>query len=330
MALSFIRQVTSSIWSTELDFCFDSFVHLERKRDQQNISYVSPYIPGPGRHAKKSSAGYNLTSLFVGSEGTLGVITGATVRLHPHPNSVAAAICAFPDVTSAVETTVNILQCGISIARVEFLDEVQIAASNAYSGLTLPSLPTLFFEFHGADDEEVEKQAETVKMISDSNDGGDFEWARETEDRNRLWKARHNAWYAARALRPGCDGFSTDVCVPISRLPEVLTETKRDLTSCGLTAPIVGHVGDGNFHCLLVFDRNDEVEVREVTDFCTRLVERALSVGGTCTGEHAVGIGKQKWIPIEFGEGAYHVMRQIKQTLDPKNIMNPGKKIRSL
>ena len=263
----------------------------------------------------------------MGSEGTLGVITGATVRLHPHPAAVAAAVCAFPDVASAVETTVNILQCGISIARVEFLDEVQMSASNALSGLSLPVLPTLFFEFHGADDEEVEKQAESVKMLADSNGGGEFRWARETEDRSRLWKARHDAWYAARALRPGCDGFSTDVCVPISRLPEVLTATKEDLASRGLTAPIVGHVGDGNFHCLLFFDRNDESEVAAVEDFCTRLVERALSVGGTCTGEHAVGIGKRKWLPKEFGPGAYEVMRQIKRTLDPKDIMNPEKKI---
>ena len=268
-----------------------------------------------------------MTSLFVGSEGTLGVITGATVRLHPHPTSVAAAVCCFPDVASAVETTVNILQCGIAIARVEFLDEVQISASNAFSGLSLPVQPTLFFEFHGVDDEEVEKQAESVKSLSDANGGGDFQWARDTEDRNRLWKARHNAWYAARALRPGCDGFSTDVCVPISRLPEVLTLTKEDLRISGLTAPIVGHVGDGNFHCLLVFDQNDEAEVTRVTDFCTHLVRRALSFGGTCTGEHAVGIGKQKWVPLEFGQGAFQVMRQIKMTLDPKNIMNPGKKI---
>ena len=268
-----------------------------------------------------------MTSLFVGSEGTLGVITGATVRLHPHPNSVAAAVCSFPDVSSAIETTVGVLQCGIPIARIEFLDDVQISASNAYSGLTLPVLPTLFIEFHGADDDEVEKQAETVKMLADSNNGDEFQWARETEDRSRLWKARHDAWYAGRALRPGCDGFSTDVCVPISRLPEVLTATKEDLRSSGVTAPIVGHVGDGNFHCLVVFDKNDVAEMEAVSGFCTRLVERALSVGGTCTGEHAVGIGKRKWVPIEFGPGAFHVMQQIKLTLDPKNIMNPGKKI---
>jgi len=263
----------------------------------------------------------------VGSEGTLGIITGATIRLHPRPNAVAAAVCSFPDVFSAVETTVHILQCGIPIARVEFLDDVQISASNAFSGLTLPALPTLFFEFQGADDEEVEKQAETVKTLTDCNKGGEFQWARDTEVRNRLWKARHNAWYAARALRPGCDAFSTDICVPISRLPEVLTATKEDLRRCGITAPIVGHVGDGNFHCIVVVDKHDAVEVEIVTQFCTRLVERALSVGGTCTGEHGVGIGKQKWLPIEFGHGAFQVMKQIKMTLDPKNIMNPGKKI---
>lgn len=230
-----------------------------------------------------------------------------------------------PDVSSAVETTVHILQCGIPIARIEFLDDVQIFASNAFSGLTLPELPTLF-EFQGNDDEEVEKQAKTVKMIADSNYGGEFKWVRDTEDRSRLWKARHDAWFAARALRPGFDGFSTDVCVPISHLPEVLTATKEDLRRSGVIALIVGHVGDGNFHCLVVFDRNDKVEVEAVTRFCTRLVERPLSVGGTCTGEHAVGIGKRKWVPIEFGPGAFHVMQQIEMTLDPKN-MNPGKKI---
>ncbi|XP_075796805.1 putative D-lactate dehydrogenase, mitochondrial isoform X1 [Pelodiscus sinensis] len=282
------------------------------------------HTAGPGRHFRKSAAGYSLTGLFVGSEGTLGLITQATLRLHGSPEATVAAACAFPSVQAAVGCTVQVLQAGIPMARIEFLDDVMMAACNRFSGLSYAVAPTLFLEFHGSPgslDEQVRQAGEIVQL----NGGSDFAWAREPEARNKLWAARHNAWYAALALRPGSKGYSTDVCVPISRLPQIVDETHRDLQESGLTGPMVGHVGDGNFHCLLVLDPDDPDERRRVQEFATRLARRALALGGTCTGEHGVGLGKRQLLREEVGELGLDLMRQIKATLDPKNLMNPGK-----
>ncbi|KAM5126452.1 putative D-lactate dehydrogenase, mitochondrial [Mantella aurantiaca] len=281
---------------------------------------------GKDRTFRKSSAGYNLTNLFVGSEGTLGIITKATLRLHGVPEVTLAAVCSFPSTQAAVDSTVQILQSGIPIARIEFLDDVMIDACNNYNGLNYSVSPTLFLEFHGTET-SVTEQLELTGEITQVNGGSDFSWARDQEDRNRLWTARHNAWYAVLALRPGCQGYSTDVCVPISKLPKIIVDTKEDLIQSGITGPIAGHVGDGNFHCIIVLDLKDEDEVRRVKEFTDRLARRALSLHGTCTGEHGVGIGKRWLLREEVGEIGFHVMKQIKASLDPKNLMNPGKVI---
>ncbi|KAL8194681.1 UNVERIFIED_CONTAM: hypothetical protein K2H54_029032 [Gekko kuhli] len=294
-----------------------------------NLQVVLPdgrvlHTAGQNRRPRKSAAGYQLTGLFVGSEGTLGLITQATLRLHGIPEATAAATCAFPSVQAAVDSTVQVLQAGIPIARIEFLDEVMMVACNRYSGLSYPELPTLFLEFHGSE-QSVEEQVQATGEIAQLNGGSEFLWAREQEARNQLWNARHNAWYAALALRPGKKGYSTDVCVPISRLPGILVETKQDLLASRLTGPIVGHVGDGNFHCLLIFDPENPDESERVKEFAMRLARRALAMDGTCTGEHGVGLGKRQLLQEEVGEVALSTMRQIKATLDPKNLMNPGK-----
>lgn len=279
---------------------------------------------GEGRRTRKTSAGYNLTNLFVGSEGTLGIITKVTLRLYGIPESTASGVSSFPDVKSAVDAVVEILQCGLPMARIEFLDDVQIDACNKFSGLDYPVTPTLFLEFQGSEN-SVKEQAAVAAEVIESNGGSKFKWATELEERNKLWKARHNAWYADMALRPGCKGVSTDVCVPISKLPEIIVETKEDIVAHNLVAPIVGHVGDGNFHCFIPIKPDDEEEHRAVKEFTLRLGRRALALGGTCTGEHGIGCGKQALLPEEIGETGLNVMKEIKTLLDPNWIMNPGK-----
>lgn len=275
------------------------------------------------RRARKSAAGYDLTRLLVGSEGTLGVMTEVTVRLHGIPAAISAAVCPFETLDGAVTTVIQTIQCGVPVARIELLDAVQMGACNRYSKLDYPEKPTLFFEFHGSPAAVVE-QAETVQALAGAEGGIDFRWATETEDRNRLWQARHNAYYAALALRPGAKGWPTDVCVPISRLAECLLATRQDIDAAGLLAPIVGHVGDGNFHLVFVIDPDDPEELERAAAVNARMVARALALDGTCTGEHGIGCGKIDFLDQELGT-AVPYMRAIKQAIDPHNIMNPGK-----
>ena len=275
------------------------------------------------RRARKSSAGYDLTRLLVGSEGTLGVITEVTLRLYGLPEALSAAAVSFDDIEDAVNAVILTIQTGIPIARIELLDEVQIDAVNRYAKLDLTVAPTLFLEFHGTE-AGVAEQAELVGEICRDHGGGDFRWARRQEERNRLWQARHDVAWASKALRPGCKMWPTDVCVPISKLAECIVETKRDLADSTLLAPLAGHVGDGNFHLVFLLDPEREEELAEATRLNERLVHRALALGGTCTGEHGVGLGKIGFLQAEHGE-ALSVMRQLKQALDPSNIMNPGK-----
>jgi len=278
------------------------------------------------RRARKSSAGYDLTRLFVGSEGTLGVITEITVKLHGIPEAISSAVCSFPDLPSAIDTVIQTIQGGVPVARIELLDEVQMDAINKYSKLDYPVLPTLFFEFHGSKNGVVE-QVETVEALAGDSGGSGFKWAVKQEDRNRLWQARHDSYYACLALRPGAKGMATDVCVPISRLAECILETRRDIDETGLLAPILGHVGDGNFHVVMIMDPDDEADLAKCKAFNERLVMRALAMDGTCTGEHGVGYGKMDFLTAEHGE-ALSIMRAIKMALDPQNIMNPGKIVR--
>ena len=279
-----------------------------------------------GGRARKSAAGYDLTRLFVGSEGTLGVITEVTLRLYGVPEAISAAVTSFPTIDDAVQTVIQTIQSGIPVARIELLDEVQMDAINRYSKLDYPVQPTLFFEFHGTT-RGVEEQAETVKAIAGEFGAGEFRWTAQTEDRNKLWQARHNAYYAGLALRPGAKGWPTDVCVPISRLADCIVETKKDLEQSGLLAPIVGHVGDGNFHLCFVIDPDDPDEMARAKALNERMVMRALEMGGTCTGEHGIGYGKLDFLTAEHGD-AVAVMRQVKQALDPDGLMNPGKVLR--
>lgn len=276
------------------------------------------------RRAKKTSAGYDLTRLLVGSEGTLGIVTKITLKLSGLPEAVSAGICPFPDIEAAANATILTIQSGLPVARIELLDEVQIRACNAYSKLSLEEKPTLFVEFHGTE-QGVAEQAERFGDIAADLGGGPFSWATKPEDRTKLWEARHNAYWASTALRPGAKGISTDVCVPISRLAECIAETKADLDRLGLISPIVGHVGDGNFHCLPLIDMANEAEIEAAKGFISRLVERALAMEGTCTGEHGVGQGKMKYLETELGAPALEAMRLIKRALDPQNLMNPGK-----
>src|SRR5689334_17118720 len=275
------------------------------------------------RRAKKSAAGYDLTRLFVGSEGTLGVITEVTVRLHGIPEAISGGICPFPSVEAACNAAIATIQSGIPVARIELLDEVQVRASNAYSKLTLPEQPMLFLEFHGTS-AGVAEQSERFGEIAADQGGGAFQWTTNTEERTKLWQARHDAYWAAVGMRPGSRPFATDVCVPLSRLAECVIETQKDIQARGLIAPIAGHVGDGNFHCSPLIDMNDPAEIAAAREFNARLVERALAMEGTCTGEHGVGQGKMKYLAAEHGE-ALSVMRAIKHALDPEGLMNPGK-----
>ena len=274
--------------------------------------------------AKKSSAGYDLTRLFVGSEGTLGVITEITLRLAGIPEAIAAGICPFASVEAACNATIATIQSGIPVARIELLDALQVKACNVYSKLTLPEAPMLFLEFHGSQ-AGVAEQSERFGEIAREFGGGPFEWATRAEDRTRLWQARHDAYFAARGLRPGAQPVATDVCVPISRLAECVTESQRDIAESRLIAPIAGHVGDGNFHMSLLIDMDDADEVMRADKFMERLVARAIAMDGTCTGEHGVGQGKLKYLAAEHGSAALEVMRAIKGALDPRGIMNPGK-----
>jgi D-lactate dehydrogenase (cytochrome) len=276
------------------------------------------------RRAKKTSAGYDLTRLFVGSEGTLGVITEITLKLQGLPEAIAAGVCPFPSVKAACDATIMTIQSGLPVARIELLDEVQVRACNLYSKLALPETPMLFVEFHGTD-ASVKEQSERFGEIAAEMGGGTFEWATRPEDRTRLWQARHDVYWASMSLRPGARGISTDVCVPVSRLAECVAETKRDIEESDLIAPIVGHVGDGNFHVLPLVDMDDHDEVDRAKAFVQRLVERSLAMEGTCTGEHGVGQGKMKYLESELGAPTLEVMRLVKRALDPQNVMNPGK-----
>ena len=278
------------------------------------------------RRARKSAAGSDLTRLFVGSEGTLGIITELTLRLYGIPEAISAAVCAFPTIGDAVDTVIATIQSGVPVARIELLDEVQMAAINQYSKLDHKVAPTLFFEFHGSP-AGVEEQAETVKALAGEHGGGDFRWATTPEARSKLWQARHDAYYAALAQRPGSKGWATDVCVPISRLAECIAETKKDLAQSNVPSALVGHVGDGNFHLVFMIDPNRPEEIAEAARLNDRMVARALAMDGTSTGEHGVGYGKMDFLVAEHGE-AVGVMRQIKRALDPDDIMNPGKIVR--
>jgi D-lactate dehydrogenase (cytochrome) len=278
------------------------------------------------RRARKSAAGYDLTRLFVGSEGTLGVITELAVRLYGIPEAISAAVCAFPSIESAVDTVILTIQSGIPVARIELLDESQMAAINRYSKLDHKVAPTLFFEFHGTP-AGVAEQSEIVKAIAGEHGADDFQWATTSEARSKLWQARHDAYYAALALRPGSKGFATDVCVPISRLAECISETKQDLAQSPVPSALVGHVGDGNFHLVFMIDPDRPEEVAEASRLNDRMVGRALAMEGTSTGEHGVGHGKMEFLIAEHGE-AVSVMRTIKKALDPDGILNPGKIVR--
>jgi D-lactate dehydrogenase (cytochrome) len=275
------------------------------------------------RRARKSAAGYDLTRLFVGSEGTLGVITEVTLRLHPVPETVAAAVCGFATLQGAVDTVVQSIQGGVALARVELLDDRQIAAVNIRSKLDLPEINTLFFEFHGSP-AGVAEQIGVVRDIAAANGGGAFAFADRPEERARLWKARHEAYYAAVNIRPDAVGWTTDVCVPIASLVDCILATRADLDTCTVPATILGHVGDGNFHVIFSIDPNAPAEFAEVEAVNRRLVERALAMDGTCTGEHGIGLGKQDWLVAELSD-AVDLMRMLKRALDPKNLMNPGK-----
>ncbi|EJE49201.1 FAD/FMN-dependent dehydrogenase [Acidovorax sp. CF316] len=277
-----------------------------------------------GQRARKSAAGYDLTRLFVGSEGTLGVVVEATVRLYPLPESVMAAVCAFPDIDAAVQVVVQTIQLGVPIARCEFVDATAIRALNGHSRTGLPEQPHLFFEFHGSA-AGVQEQVDTVQALAMDGGGAQFQWASSPEERTRLWEARHNVYFAALQLRPGCRSVVTDVCVPISRLAECVGQTAQDLQRSGMLAPIVGHVGDGNFHVQMLVDANDHAEVEQAEALNARLVRRALAMDGTCTGEHGVGLHKQGFLLDELGAAPVALMRQIKHAMDPHNLMNPGK-----
>ena len=275
------------------------------------------------RRARKSAAGYDLTRLFVGSEGTLGVITELTVRLYGVPEAISAAVCAFSTIESAVDTVILTIQNGVAVARIELLDDLQMAAINKYSKLDHKVAPTLFFEFHGTPT-GVAEQAEVVQAIAAEHGGQDFRWATTPEERSKLWQARHDAYYAALAMRPGSKGLATDVCVPISRLAECISETKQDLARSPIPYALVGHVGDGNFHLVFMIDPNRPEELAEASRLNDRMVARALAMEGTSTGEHGIGYGKMEFLVAEHGE-AVSVMRTIKKALDPNGILNPGK-----
>ena len=277
-----------------------------------------------GTRARKSSAGYDLTRLFVGSEGTLGVMTEVTLKLFPLPEAVSAAVCNFPSVDAAVQTTIQLIQMGVPIARCELLDANAIRAVNKHSKLSLHESPLLLMEFHGSE-ASVKEQAETVQALASENGGQAFQWASTPEERSKLWAARHQSYFAALQTRPGCRCQSSDTCVPISRLAESINDSVDEAEASGIPYWIVGHVGDGNFHLSYLMDPNDAHEVAEVERLNVLMVQRALRLGGTCTGEHGIGLHKMGYLLEEAGAGAVDMMRSIKRALDPKNIMNPGK-----
>lgn len=275
------------------------------------------------KRARKTSAGYDLTRLLVGSEGTLGIITSLTLKLYGIPQAISGGVCPFPSLEAACQAVIMTIQMGIPVARIELLNALSVKSLNAYSNLDYPESPCLFLEFHGSDT-GVEEQAESFGEIAEELGGGPFIWTTVAEERNKLWKARHNAYFAGLALRPGCRGISTDVCVPISRLAKCVAETEADIAEHGLVAPIVGHAGDGNFHVLLLLDMDNKAEIEAAEAFVERLNLRAIAMEGTCTGEHGIGQGKQRFLQLELG-AAVDTMRAIKGALDPLNIMNPGK-----
>jgi D-lactate dehydrogenase (cytochrome) len=281
-------------------------------------------VMSTARRAKKTSAGYDLTRLIVGSEGTLGIITELTLKLSGIPEAIAGGVCPFPSVEACCNATITTIQTGIPVARIELLDALQVRAVNLYSKLTLRETPMLFLEFHGTE-ASVAEQSQRFGEIAKEFGGGPFEWTARTEERSKLWEARHNAALSTFTLRPGSSMIATDVCVPISRLAECVGETQHDIAELRLVAPIVGHVGDGNFHLTLLVDMDDADEIKRAKMLSERLVERALSMDGTCTGEHGVGQGKMKYLLAEHGAEAMAVMASIKRALDPQNIMNPGK-----
>jgi len=286
------------------------------------LTVVTPQgeIIKTGSRARKSAAGYDLTAMYVGSEGTLGIITEVSVKLHPVPEKLAVAVVAFDSLDKAIMTVIETLQCAVPIARVELLDQIQMMAINQYSDMDYKELPTLFLEFHGAPD-SVREQIEIVKEIAVGNHGQEFLWAEKPEERTSLWKARHEAYYANRNLRPGANMMTTDVCVPISKLKDCILETRKDLDQTGLTSPIIGHVGDGNFHVMLLYT-DEQIEIANLAN--ERLVSRALEMQGTCTGEHGIGMGKREFLIQEHGKSVEQ-MKKIKMVCDPDNIMNPGK-----
>jgi D-lactate dehydrogenase (cytochrome) len=293
-----------------------------------NVTAVMPdgSVIKTGNRAKKSSAGYDLTRLMIGAEGTLGIITELTLRLQGIPQAVSAAVCSFPTVDAACRAVIATIQYGIPMARIELMDALQVKACNAYSKLDLPENPALFLEFHGTP-AGVEEQAREFGEIAAEFGGDRFRWETREEERLRLWQARHDAYFAAKSLRPGASVIPTDACVPISRLADCVAETQEDLTRLNLTAPLVGHVGDGNFHLSILVDDANAEEMAAAKDAITRLAERAIRMDGTCTGEHGVGQGKMDYLDGELGS-AVDVMRWIKRAIDPLNIMNPGKIVR--
>lgn len=301
------------------------------RENVMSLKVVTPdgRIIETANRARKSAAGYDLTHIFVGSEGTLGIITEVTVRLFPQPEAISAAICNFTTLDAAVQSVIEIIQMGVPVARVEFMDTWAVKATNAYSKLSLKESPLLLFEFHGSP-AGVKEQAEIVQGITHDNGGMDFEWAEQPEDRSRLWTARHNAYFAGLQLRPGCRSSTTDVCVPISRLAECVSETATELDQASFPYTIVGHVGDGNFHVLMLLDPDNPQEWQESERLNHRLVERAIAMEGTCTGEHGVGLHKMEFMLAEHGRDALDLMRSLKNAFDPNNIMNPGKIIPAL
>jgi D-lactate dehydrogenase (cytochrome) len=290
-----------------------------------NLTVVMPNgsVVRTARRARKSAAGYDLTRLLVGAEGTLGLITELTVRLYGIPEVILAAVCPFKTLEGACNSVIQAIQLGLGVARMELLDEVQIKSVNTHSKTNFEESPTLFLEFHGSQ-VSAPDQVKMFQEIAMSEGAIRFDWAEREEDRRRLWKARHDVYWAVRTTWPGMDVLATDVCVPISRLAECVLETQADIRETGIIAPIVGHVGDGNFHTTPVFDMKDPAQVAKVKGFLERLAKRAIRMDGTCTGEHGVGQGKMKYLEAEFGPGL-DIMRTIKRTLDPLNIMNPGK-----
>ena len=280
-----------------------------------------------GSRARKSSAGYDLTALFVGAEGTLGIITELTLRLHGQPEAISSAVCSFDDIGNAVNAVIATIQMGIPMARIEFIDADTARACNAYSGTDLPEVPHLLVEFHGSD-AGVAEQAERFGEIVQDMGGTGFKWSAKTEERNALWDMRHKAYYACLALRKGATAVVTDVCVPISRLAQAVEETRADIAASPIPGPILGHVGDGNFHAILLVEPGNEAEMKAAKDLSNRMVERALAMGGTATGEHGIGMGKLDYMQAEHGDG-WDVMGEIKRAMDPEYILNPLKVVKS-